>query len=107
MDIILNDKDSGRTTLVISDHLKWDDDNEKLLLLQEKINKYIAFLGSGEVYRSYPEIKHGNFTIELISKYRPNSEGDKFLTNAKNIIEGAGFSFIWSPLKGGYDNDHS
>ena len=32
-----------KVILVISDHLKWDDKNEKLLVLQDKLNLYLSF----------------------------------------------------------------
>ena len=43
--------------LLITDHLKWGDkaqQGEHLLLLQEKINTYIAFIESGEILENYP-----------------------------------------------------
>ena len=107
VDIASNDWGTEQFILVISDHLEWDDKNEKLLLLQEKINNYISFLESGDVYKMYPDIRHGNFTIELVSKYRPNGESEKFLKMITEIIEGAGFSFKWSALNGAYIDDHS
>ena len=45
--------------LVITDHLEWGDkaqQGEHLLLLQEKINTYIAFIESGEILESYPHL---------------------------------------------------
>lgn len=46
--------------LVITDHLEWGDkaqQGEHLLLLQEKINSYVAFIESGELLESYPPAK--------------------------------------------------
>lgn len=43
--------------LVITDHLEWGgkaEQGEHLLLLQEKINTYIAFIESGEIYTEIP-----------------------------------------------------
>ena len=34
--------------LTISDHLEWDEENEHLLLLQNKINAYLGVIESGE-----------------------------------------------------------
>jgi hypothetical protein len=107
IDIITNDEALEVLTLVISDHVEWDEKNEKLFLLQEKLNKYLSFLESGEVYEKYPKIKHGNFLISLVCKYRPAGEGVKFLSLAQTAIEGAGFKFNWGPLNGAYENDNS
>ncbi len=43
--------------LVMTDHLEWGDkaeQGEHLLVLQEKINSYIAFIESGEIYTEIP-----------------------------------------------------
>ena len=45
----------GIVVLTISAHLEWDDGH--LFLLQEKINTYLAFLESGEVFETYPDSK--------------------------------------------------
>ena len=104
VDLIGHDKENNRINLVISDHLKWDDKNEKLLLLQEKINSYLAFLESGEIYEHYPDAKYESFVIKLISKYKPNEEAEKFLNLAKNTIIEAGFNLNWGPLNDAYEH---
>ena len=45
--------------LTISDHLEWDDNNEHLLILQNKINTYISFVESGGIYEQYQVQKEG------------------------------------------------
>ena len=44
--------------LFIIDHLPWNQgtelDHEHMYLLQEKINAYLSFIESGEIYRKYP-----------------------------------------------------
>lgn len=45
----------GVVVRTLSDHLEWDDGH--LFLLQEKINTYLAFLESGEVFETYPDSK--------------------------------------------------
>ena len=107
IDIISNIAQEDKFELIISDHLEWDDKNEKLLLLQQKINKYLAFVESGEVYEHYPNSKRSAFTISLACQYRPNEEGTKFLQMVKNILLDAGFGFVWGPLDRGYLNDDS
>jgi HEPN domain-containing protein len=104
VDLIGHDEESNRINLVISDHLEWDDKNEKLLLLQEKINSYLAFLEGGEIYEHYPDAEYEGFVIELVSKYEPNEEAEKFLNLAKNTIIEAGFNLKWGPLNDAYEN---
>jgi len=47
IDFVGISKADGRAILTISDHLPWLADNEHLLILQDKINDYLAFLESG------------------------------------------------------------
>ena len=54
VDLVAHDK-GGDCLLVISDHLEWDEDNEHLFMLQEKINRYLNFIASGELYDKFPE----------------------------------------------------
>ena len=77
--------------LVISDHLEWAEKNEKLLLLQNKLNVYLSFVESGEVYEHYPDAIGKPIKIKIVSKYPPNSEAMKFLSLASNTFKGAGF----------------
>ena len=83
--------DDSNIELVISDHLKWDNKNEKLLLLQDKLNLYLSFIESGEIYEHYPKAVGLPVKISIVSKYQPNSEAVKFLSLAAKTIKDAGF----------------
>jgi hypothetical protein len=83
---------NGDCILSISDHLEWDDGSH-LLVLQEKLNRYLAFIESGELIERFPKYKGVPVTIRIYLKYWPNAMGDKFLQMARNAIEGAGFRF--------------
>jgi hypothetical protein len=37
---------SGNVVLTISDHLEWDNEGRHIYILQEKLNKYLAFIES-------------------------------------------------------------
>ncbi|MCH2157152.1 MAG: hypothetical protein MK096_00010 [Oleiphilaceae bacterium] len=102
VDIIGVNEEEGYISLIISDHLEWDDKNEKLLLLQAKINSYLAYIETGQVYEEYPDCKDLNVHIRLTSLHQPNDEGLKFLELVTPIVEDAGFYFKW-----GVSNDYS
>ena len=95
IDIISTYEDEGYVGLTISDNLEWDIANEKLLKLQSKINTYLAFVQSGQIYNDYPNAKRLKIRIELICKYPPNEEGEKFLKLLQAMIEKAGYYFNW------------
>jgi hypothetical protein len=79
--------------LTISDHLGWDDRNEHLLILQEKINSYMDFIESGQIYESYPSAVDKKIMIQIVFKYLPNETGDEFLMIVKEFINENGYDF--------------
>lgn len=96
IDIIAVNEEKKYISLIISDHLEWDEENEKLLLLQNKINSYLAYIETGQIYEQYPDSKGLDFHIVLTCMYEPSSEGLKFLRLVTPIVEEAGFYFEWS-----------
>lgn len=90
VDFIGTDSDDV-VVLTISDHLEWD--NEHLLKLQEKVNTYLSFIESGEVYEAYPLSKGKSLKINLMCKFEPNSDSVSFLLQCGEIISQAGFDF--------------
>ena len=55
VDIIGIPPDKSLVALTISDHLDWSDSHQHLTVLQEKLNRYLAFIESGELLRKYPD----------------------------------------------------
>jgi hypothetical protein len=94
IDIISVDP-SGRVVLCISDHLYWIDSVAHQCLLQVKINRYLAFVESGEILDRYPNARGRQVVIEVVTQHEPDAEGLLFLDRAKNTIALAGFEFVW------------
>jgi hypothetical protein len=92
IDIISRDK-KGEIVLTISDHLNWKTTSEHLSILQEKINTYLTFLESGEIYESYPDAKGHRIWIEIMFHCQPSPAALSFLSKVKPIVENAGFGF--------------
>ena len=95
IDLIGMNEEEGYISLIISDHLEWDETNEKLLLLQSKINAYLSFIESGQIYETHPESKDMNIHVVLTSIHEPNEEALKFFRLLTPIVEDAGFYFKW------------
>ncbi len=93
IDFIGVDKTTGAVVLTISDHLDWEDTTAHQLILQEKVNSYLAFIESGEILESYPAAKGRSPVIKVVSKFTPDVSGDQFLRKVKSVVEGAGFGF--------------
>ncbi|HMO63574.1 MAG TPA: hypothetical protein PKA46_15950 [Ferruginibacter sp.] len=90
---------NGHAVLTISDHLEWDDNNEHLLLLQNKINAYLTAVESGNLYDDYPNAKERDITIKLVAKYEPNNNAKFYLDRVRVVLESAGYAFEFTILK--------
>lgn len=96
IDIVGVDKDHKKILLIITDHLDWkNNDIKHIYILQEKINSYLAYIESGEIYEKYPKCINAEKIIEVIAKYPFNKEAIDFLEKVKVVVEGAGFGFSY------------
>ncbi|GGH14665.1 hypothetical protein FAZ19_07270 [Sphingobacterium alkalisoli] len=84
--------------LTISDHLEWDDENEHLVLLQDKINAYLEVIESGEIYESYPDAKGKGFQIGIAFKFSPNDTAIDFLEKVEEILAQSGYELDYYHL---------
>jgi hypothetical protein len=84
---------TGDVLLSISDHLSWDEDEgEHLLMLQTKLNTYLAFIEGGQMYRQIPETMGRRIVINLVGKFPLSEEASKFFRLASQAVHDAGFS---------------
>ncbi len=105
VDAVGTDKETGEARLSIFDHLPWDVEQEHLRLLQDKINVYLGFIESGEIYVSYPNAKGRPLVIDVFTKFRPTERAARFLKQAAAVATGYGASLRQSPSTGGYADD--
>ena len=89
IDAIGIDKKLNAVVLSISDHLDWANPEEHLLLLQEKLNSYLSFCESGEIYESYPLAIGKKIVFEVYGKLPLPQEGVYFFDQARKIIKEA------------------
>ena len=74
IDLAAIDRASGDLWLTISDHLPWDkNEGDHLILLQNKLNAYLRFIESGEVFKKVPAAEGRNIVINLVGKFPPVS----------------------------------
>lgn len=78
--------------LGIYDHLDWDASyDEHLYLLQEKINTYLVYIESGEIYQSFPPARQTTKkVIEVFFVYEPSSQADSFLNQVFDSLKELG-----------------
>ena len=104
VDIISIREPDSTVVLTISDHLDWSDTVQHQTLLQTKLNRYLAFVESGELLEHYPAAKGLAVRIAVVFKFKPDKEALEFLRKAKKVIESAGFSIETSVFADSYDN---
>jgi hypothetical protein len=102
IDFIGFEEATGKVVLTIADHLPWDD-RDHLLLLQEKLNSYLAFIESGEIYESYPRAMGRQLVIDLVVQHWPSVEGLRHLELAKKQVEGVGNELRYRTLEADAD----
>lgn len=86
IDFISIDKKSQRVILSISDHLEFDEKNEHLIILQNKVNAYLGAIETGQILKSYPKARGKNYEIRIYFQYSPTDECIKFLKQVMEIL---------------------
>jgi hypothetical protein len=91
--------DNTKIILGIADHLEWGgkaEQGEHLLVLQEKINNYIAFIESGEIYTEIPGALGKSPVIRVQGKYELSEQGELFIDRVAETLKdvGIGFEFV-------------
>lgn len=91
VDIISTSAERNEVMLTISDHLPWDEGDDHLLLLQEKLNSYLAFVESGELVDYNPAYAEKHVIFDLVYLHPPGDQALAFLDRAAAVVAGAGF----------------
>jgi|SRR6185436_6616067 len=99
IDLIGIENTTGNVILTISDHLNWEDHLSHLKVLQEKINTYLRFIESDEIYQSYPSARGKKIIIEVVGKYDLTLEARVFYFDANLIIQKMGSEIRFTQLK--------
>jgi hypothetical protein len=82
----------GKAVLTISDHLPWEQMGEHLHCLQEKLNTYLRFIESGEIYDKFPTMRNRPIAIDVVLKHPAPQGAQWFFTKASGAIANAGFT---------------
>lgn len=89
-------KEESSVILAITDHLEWGgkaEQGEHLLLLQEKINTYIAFIESGEIYTEIPGALGKHPIIRVFGLYELPEQAEFFIDRVTETLEEVGIGF--------------
>ncbi|MED1267418.1 hypothetical protein P4U03_12425 [Bacillus mycoides] len=90
--ISLDNNNKDIVYLTIFDALNWKEEHEHALLLQDKINNYLAFIESGEVYETTPEtVGKNKFVIQVYALHELNAYGKEFYALLRDQLHAAGY----------------
>lgn len=100
IDFATIDKASDDLWLTISDHLSWEEnEGNHLVLLQNKLNAYLRFIESGEVFEKVPDARGRSIVINVVGKFPLSQKAASFFEKARAAIEGAGFRLQFSLMR--------
>lgn len=86
VDAVGLDPETGRVTLLIADHLDWEDAEGHTRALQEKLATYVAFVESGQLAEECPEASGRPVEIELFHLFAPSEEGASTIASAQALL---------------------
>ena|ERR1700728_394283 len=95
VDFVSLGSEPNTALLVVSDQLDWNRSLDHQMALQEKLNAYLAFIESRELYRRFPKADGKRVEIRVILQYAPDASGEQFLRKVEEFISRAGFSFSY------------
>lgn len=98
IDVVATRPDSDEVKLIVTDHLTWDDPEQHLRLLQEKLNAYIAFVQSGQLAKLESPAVPASPRVEVVValQHPPPLEAREFFLRAGAFLQGVGLGFSWS-----------
>jgi hypothetical protein len=102
VDIIGLGNSDMSVSLGISDPLPWNEEleYEHFLALQEKVNRYMTFIETGEIYSSCPAASGRRIRIEIRCKFAPSSKALVFLQKLSEVFGQANVELRWKTLGG-------
>lgn len=86
---------NGNCVLTIADHLEWQNSEEHMAMLQDKLNTYLRYIKSGDIHSGYPESEGKPIEIVVALRFYPPRQGINFLREAQAAIAGADVGLSW------------
>lgn len=95
IDVISIDPISGNVVLDIADHLDWMDVEHHLMLLQDKINAYIKFIESEQIFETHPQAKGHRIMIHVACLNPFPKLAVEFFEKVKLVLDKADIGFSY------------
>lgn len=91
IDFVSIDFESRELVLTISDHLDWTEQEEHVWLLQEKINRYLAYVESGEILEKVPDAADRRIRIAVMGAFPLPALAENFFASAAQTLGESGY----------------
>jgi hypothetical protein len=86
VDFVVPENKDGTALLIIIDQLPWQiDEDDHLVMLQDKINTCLAFVESGQLISDFPKAKSRKVVLQIWGLYAPSAKGEKFIAAVRPI----------------------
>ncbi len=97
VDVIVEDEATAIVRLLMTDRRDWSAEHEHLRALQDKLNRYLAFVEGGELVAQSPHLAECRVRIEVTFRHEPTPHArEGFLLPAQQSIREAGMDFVWT-----------
>ena len=94
VDIVALPRNRREVILLVADHLPWSDDEqgrlEHAFLLQEKLNDYLRYVESGDLYRDFPNAKGRKVVFLVGHKYEIPRDVNMVLSRMQEFLADVG-----------------
>ena len=95
IDTIRQVPDSGTLVLSLFDDTDWQHAPEHWDLLCEKLDRYLAFLVSGQVFEHWQGDDVDAFVIDVAFLHEPPAHIAAALERSQSFVAGLGFTMLW------------
>lgn len=79
VDFVSHDKATHTITMIISDHLDWQDKKMHLRAIQSKVYCYLDYVEGGQLITDYPDAEGARLVIELVCKHDMSELGSQLI----------------------------
>ena len=100
VDAIGTEKTTGLVILTIMDSWDWEHTQRHLLALQAKINAYLGFVQSGELWQEYPVSPRTGPVINIVFRFDPPEQAMRFLNQVQALCIEKEIGFRYSTWPG-------
>ncbi len=96
------DKRLNELTLLVSDHLPWEDEAAHFRAMESKIDAYLNYLRSNQHLESIPQSKGLPIRINLLCEHSPTQNAQSILEGMRGQLESMNIRFSYDALPSGY-----